>query len=247
MVLNDFEQRRAALERAREQTFRKIGQLHEKVLSRIAPLRQSGGPPELFFWPGQALGKLRIIDGPRTVVIVTDGISDPWDRTIHPRAPEWTFDFEVAVEVPKQAMPELSQGLEAAIAASWAPALLWALTDWIVAERHDLKGRLLKFACLTAAVPPVAGLRSFVSANGYMGVLLGIPFVGDRTGAQAVLAPLENGEAVWLLTAKLLTPDEYEWAIGVNDSSRAVALAEAFLRTDGPLSWLERKSILSRV
>ncbi|MBX7078134.1 MAG: hypothetical protein K1X88_03035 [Nannocystaceae bacterium] len=242
MTTSDYEAKRQRLEEARETTLRKLGRVSDQVLSRMVPLRPTAAGPELCFWPGHALGKIRIVHREKSVLLVTDGISDPWSPELHPDSPDFTFDLEVALEVPTK---WLEASTDEAIAKSWMPTFLWALTDWVVAERVDLKARLVHFDCVTLAVPPVGGLESLVGANGFHGVLLGIPYVGDQLCAQAVLAPLDGDDAVWLLPAKLLTPDEYDWAMGVRDSSRVVSLAQAFLRGGGRhLSWPSRPSIL---
>ncbi|MBK8480551.1 MAG: hypothetical protein IPL40_05190 [Proteobacteria bacterium] len=243
--MSDYEARRLKLEEARQATLRKLGRLSDQVLSRTVPMRLTDAGPELFFWPGQAIGKFRIIHREHSVLLVTDGISDPWSPELHPNPPEFTFDYEVALEVPTKG---LESSTDEAIADSWMPTFLWALTDWAIAERHDLKGRLIHFTCVTLAVPRVGGLEHLTGANGFHGVLLGIPYRGAQLGGQAVLAPLGGDDAVWLLPAKLLTPDEYDWAVGVQDSSRVVSLAQAFLRRgDRHLSWPSRPSILPEV
>ncbi len=237
---------RVAMEGRRRATLSRFGEVAPRVLSRVTPIFMTDAGPSMRVWPSSALGKQLIVRSKDSVMVVTDGLSDPWDFELHPDAPDWTFGFEMSLEVP---YANLSGGTsDEAIASSWIPSVLWAATDWIAAERFDLKGRLISFTCITTAVPPLAGLESLVGKNGYIGGLIGIPRIGSKLGAQAVLAreDAEAEDATWLLPMKLLTADEYDWAVGVEDSSRALALAEAFLTSSTPYqSWLERRSIIA--
>jgi hypothetical protein len=229
----------------RRATLSRIGDVSPDVLSRLLPIVPTAGGPRMRAWPSSVLGKLLIVRRERTVLVLTDGLSDPFDPEMHPDA-VGTFGFEMAVEVPTAALGDAS---DQAIASSWIPALLWAATDWMMMEHVDVKGRLIDNDCLTHAILPVVGLERFIARNGVMGGLLGIPFVGDSLCAQAVLAPEANNpaDAIWLLPIKLLTVDEYEWAMGVSDNARVRTLAEAFLRKDRHLTWLERPSVLREI
>ncbi len=236
---------RVAMEGRRRATLSRFGEIAPRVLSRMTPIFMADDGPSTRVWPGSALGKQLIVRTKESVMLVTDGLSDSWDPELHPDAPDWTFGFEMSIEVPNACLPGTS---DEAIASSWIPNVLWSATDWIAAERFDLKGRLLTFTCITTAIPPVAGLDALVGKNGYVGGLIGIPRIGSKLGAQAVLArrDAESEEAVWLLPMKVLTADEYDWAVAVEDSSRAMALAEAFLATATPFhSWPKRPSLLT--
>lgn len=235
------------LEAARRATLNRIGSVNEHVMSRMTPLLKTGAGPATRFWPSSALGKQVLVRCEDSVLVTTDGISDPWDLQLQPDAPGWTFGFELALEVP---FKELADTTDDGIASSWITALLWAATDWLTAERVDLKGLLIKSECATLAIPPVRGLEKLVGANGFMGSLVGIPFIGSDLRQQVILAPEpENPEdAVWLLPLKLLTADEYDWALGVQDGARAKALAGAFLKDSSRhLSWPGRPSVLPQL
>lgn len=232
-------------ERAREQKLGRLGTLSPDLISRVVPITmRNGRETRSFAWPATTLPRLRLVRRPESVLLVTDGLSDPWDPTLHQTpVPGLSLGFEAALEVPLHALDAPS---DEAIAASWMPQVLWAATDWMVAERFDLKGTLCKFGVLTLATPPVVGLERLVASNGAMGVLAGLPFAGDVLESQVVLAPgvEDPRDPVWLLPLKLLTADEYAWAMGVPDASRARDLAERFLRGDRHWSWPERRSIL---
>ncbi len=245
MVLPASDAKRPPLAEQRLRTLKKLGALSERVLSRASPIRPTERGLEIFLWPGHALGEIALVRRSESVVLATSGISDPWDPTLHPDPPGFTFGFEFALEVP---LARIDDAREEAIAESWMPTFLWALSDWIVAERIDVKARLVHHGCLTLTALPVAGLEHLRASNGFHGVLLGIPYVGDTLGVEAVLARHDDGDDVWLLPIKLLTPDEYEWAMEVEDSSRAKRLAQAFLdHGQRHLSWPSRPSILPGV
>jgi hypothetical protein len=235
------------LEAARRQTLARIGTVSERVLSRTTPIFMTDDGPVMRFWPSSALGKQLLVRKKDSILLITDGISDPWDTELHADAPKWTFGFEMALEVP---LAHVGDASDEGIAGSWMTTLLWAATDWVTAERFDIKSRLIEFDCVTIAIPPVRGLEKLVGSNGYMGGLLGIPYAGEMLCAQAVLAPEphEPADAVWLLPLKLMTADEYDWAVGVPDGSRTKALADAFLKIPSRhLSWPDRPSVLPRI
>jgi hypothetical protein len=201
----------------------------------------------IVFWPANAIGALRMVRRKDSVVLVTDGLSNLWDPSIHADVPDRTFGFELAIEIPLSAFPDPSNE---AITAGWAPLVLWAATDWVVAERADLFGRITNHDVITHAIPPVTGLEHLVARNRFMGGLIGMPYVGDTLGASLGHGPDPHlpGIKTCLLTMKLLTADEYEWAMGVEDSSRARALAELFLtRDDRHWSWPQRRAAIGEV
>lgn len=235
------------LEKTRREKLSRLGDVCERVLSRMTPFYPTADGPQMRAWPSSALGKQLLVRRKNSVLVITDGISDPFDSELHPDAPDGTFGFEMGLEVPTKHLADASDD---GVAGSWITTTLWAATDWVTDERFDLKGHLIKFDCVTVAIPPVAGMEHLVGANGFMGGLIGVPYAGDQLCAQVVLAsePHNPNDAIWLLPLKLLTADEYDWAVGVQDGARAKALAEAFLRDPSRhLSWLERPSILPQL
>lgn len=225
------------LHRAREEALAGLGELSPQVLARALPLRfvpDSGAA--LAPWPALAVGRLRIVHREDSVIVVTDGLSDPWDPQLHAPAPIESLGYEIALEAPHAALDAAD---DASIARGWMPAALWAISDWLVSTQFDLRAHLRRFECSTMAVAPVRGLEALAASSGFAGVLL-----GPRPPSSGVLAVIE-GHDVWILALKLLTRDEYEWAMAVDDGTRAVRLAEAFERRgDRHLSWPERASVL---
>jgi hypothetical protein len=227
------------LKRDREDTYRKLGQLSDNVVGRNL---RNYDDPRPYLWPSSPMGCLRMIRRKRSVMLVTDGLSDPWDAEIHESVPDWTFGFELAVEVPNSDLPGTS---EAEILQSWMGALLIAATDCIVVDRFDLVGRVYQFELATTAVPPVHGLEEYLLPEGYMRGFVGIPVVGD-VGTSVTLAEEDDGNPIALLTIKMMTPDEVEAALN-GPQEVTIAMANALLeRGDRHLMWPGRPSIIQQ-
>jgi hypothetical protein len=245
--MNDHDRVVGRLEAARRATLARLGSVCERVLSPLTPFVKTREGAGVRLWPSSALGKQLLVRRTTSVIVVTDGISDPWDPGLHADVPRWTYGFEMALEAP---LESLDDGSDDGVAGSWMATTLWAATDWVTLERYDLKGALIKFGCLTHAIPRVRGLEKLIGTNGFIGGLVGIPYVGSSLGGEVVLTPepANPEDGIWLLTLKLLTADEYDWAIGVEDGERAKILAEAFLKDPSRhLSWPGRPSILPRL
>lgn len=225
------------LEAARLEGFAKFGTVNDQVLTRL-PLT-----PEP--WPSMATGRLRIIHREKSVLVVTDGLSDEWDKQLHEDAPDWTFDVEIGVEVP---LDQLEDSSDEGIARSWIPQVLWQLTGSIVPERDDIKGRLGKFDSLTYEIDPIRGLEALETKRKTLGVLIGVPLVGETIGSEAILVRRGEADTIWLVTAKVLTPDEFDYALSVNGGERGVELGNAFIaRGDRHQSWPNRRSLLPTI
>lgn len=222
-----------SLASARAQTLATLGQLEER------PLVASRGtlPHELLPWPARPVGRIRFVRRQQTALLVTDGLSDPWDPALHASVPGFRFGCELALEVPlgpNGAPPQ------------WASALLLWISDWLVEKRFDLRARLKAHTCLTLGALPQTGLDAWRAPNGLHGLLLGLPFVGDNLGAHAVLARTSPVEAVWLVPMKLLHPLEYAWALEVRDASRATWLAQVFMQADRHISRTDRPAVVGQ-
>lgn len=227
------------LEAARAEGLAKLGTVTDQVLTRL-PV-PAPGPP----WPSMALGKLKIVRREKSVLVVTDGISDAWDQALHEEAPDWTFDLEVGVEVP---LEQLSDSSDEGIAQSWIPQVLWQLTDAFVPDRIDVKGRLGKFDSITFELDPIEGLEALQTKRKTIGVLIGVPLIGDAVGSEAILVPRDEANTIWLITAKVLTPDEFDYALSAKGGERGVELGNAFIaRGDRHQSWPNRRSILPTI
>ncbi len=216
----------------------RLGALDERPIGRLAGRRTGdAGNIELVPWPAQPLGRLRVVHRGATVLVVTDGLSDAWDPSLHVELPNFRYWIELAIEAP------VSGDANAPVPA-WVAPLLWAASNWLVTQRFDLRARLRHHQCLTLGVMPVPGLEAWRSHHGVHGTLVGIPFSGETLGAHAVLAR-DHGDPVWILPMKLLHPAEYDWAMAVRDASRAVWLTQAFLLGERHLSRLDRAPVVT--
>lgn len=225
------------LEAARLEGFAKFGTVNDQVLTRL-PLTPSP-------WPSLATGRLRIVRREKSVLVATDGLSDEWDKALNDDAPNWTFDMEIGVEVP---LDQLEDSSDEGIAHSWVPLLLWQLSDAIVPDHIDVKGRLGKFDSITFELDPIQGLEALQTKRKTLGVLIGVPLIGDTVGSEAILVSRGEADTIWLVTAKVLTPDEFDYALSVNGGERGVELGNAFIaRGDRHQSWPSRRSILPTI
>jgi hypothetical protein len=224
-----------ALAMARAAAFASLGQVDERAFARQAAVRTGAVPLELAPWPSTPVGRVKLIRRGQTDLVVTDGMSDPWDPSLHASPPGFRFACELAIEV-----PSLGEGM---MPAAWiAPLLLW-ISNWLIAQKFDLRARMRAHTCLTLGALPIPGLESWKAPNGLHGLLLGIPFAGNQIGAHAVLAR-EGNETVWLVPMKLLHPKEYAWALEVRDSSRATWLVQSFMQSDRHMSRTDRGPIV---
>jgi hypothetical protein len=224
------------LREAREQTLRKLGRLSSNVIGRNLSNYKD---PRPYLWPSSAMGAIRLVQRDTSVLFITDGISDPWDRTLHTDAPPGTFDYELAIEVPNSSFKSLA---EDKLASSWAPTVLIAATDGLIGSRYDLAAVLIKLGCATIGIPKVSELESFMYKDGWMRGLVGIPLQGEP-GTSVCLA--KNGQLpIYLLTMKLLSCDEIDYALQ-NDQANALDLVSRFVkRGDRHLTWIKRPSVL---
>lgn len=214
----------------------KLGQLDERGVPRGPSGRPADGTLGIVPWPSQPVGKLRLVRRPQSLLVVTDGLSDPWDPGLHAEPPPWRFGLELAIEVPRA--PD-----DAGPPPAWVgPLVLW-ISNWLIDQRFDLRARLRAHTTLTLGALPIPGLENWRAPNGLHGLLLGIPFAGDTLGGHAVMAR-DGTEAVWLVPMKLLHPKEYAWALEVRDASRSTWLAQSFMQYDRHISRTDRGPIV---
>jgi hypothetical protein len=230
-----------------EQTYSALGALDPDVLTRTRPALIDG---EVVLWPANALGRQRIVRRPGSVLFATQGLAYPFDPSIHDDAPP-ALGFELGIELSAAEPFKLGQTVgnvsNAALAESWAVELLWAFADCCVVDRFKLLAQVARYGLATTIAPMVRGLESWTLPNGALGVLAGMPIVGDEPiglEGQLLLGRADEVEPR-LVMLKLLTPDEYEWATTVPDASVCIELAEMFrYRGDGHLSSAVRRSLV---
>jgi hypothetical protein len=219
----------SVLAQRREEAWRSLGLLHERVVSRLIP----GTVP----WPTSALGKMRVIHRDADVLLVTEGLSDPYDPRLHPTPPEAPLDYELCLSIGKG---DPSATSDESLAGSIWPQLMYALADALVEDWVDLRGLLEKFTAITFQAPIGRGFGHGFERDGLVGYLLGMPLDGtdfDRqlymNGFYAGLPVRYAGAAVGILPARVLRPDELSWAIAQGNEGGVLLARELIARGAG--------------
>ncbi|VTR99418.1 suppressor of fused domain protein [Tuwongella immobilis] len=219
---DEYERLLDATGEARMAYFRTLGVPDADVWAPLVTPAFMGGPA----WPTRPAWQ-RIRVGERTT-IASSGLSDPFSDEDGPNV---GFGVEMAVAS--------TEPLPTDLRPSWLLDLAQAVSDQAAADgRFQL--RHAKFGLFLFGVRMAASdfWRPFADAKGYCGLLLGqsVPRL-DPT------IRLPTGEAV-LLTAKLLTRSEYEFAASAGPEG-AQRLGELFAQ-DGShhLSSLQRASVI---
>jgi hypothetical protein len=213
----------------REAVWRQLGSVADPVVSRLVP----GAVP----WPSSALGKLRLIRRPGDALLVTDGLSDPYDPELHPSPPTGPLDFELCLAV-ESGDPSASS--DEAIAAGPWPKLLYALADVLVEEWTDIRSVLRKFGAITFQAPIGRGFGQGLEKEGLAGYLLGMPLDGGNFDRQLYLNNFYAGlpvpyceAAIGVFPVKVLRPSELEWAIAAGNEGGMLLAREFIARGEG--------------
>lgn len=223
----------AILESRRSKIWSYLGTTDEdRVVSRLVPGSTA--------WPRSVLGRQRIIRRPSDVLLFTDGLSDPYDPTLHVDAREAPLDFELGLALrTHESDAQIGHGI-------W-PQLLYALADFMVEEYVDLRPLLTKFTCITTQAIIGRGFGQGFERDGLVGYLIGMPLDGADFSRQLYVdehyrdLPVAYAHcALGLFPVRVLRPSELDWAIAQGNTG-ALRLAEAFLeRGDGCLNDLHR-------
>jgi len=230
----------------REAFYRKLG-----ALSELAATRLPGTAPP---WPTSTTGRLRFVRSAHHHLLVTDGLSDPWDPEVHGLVERPPLGFELVLAV---ALDDPAAHDENTLAASHYADLLFGLTDFMVPAfkdgELDLVAALQEYRAVTVAAPPRRPeVREHIGSNGMVGFLIGLPLVGHTIDAHIFMPDLYEGldvpftpHPVGLFPVTLLCRDEYETALS-DDYGGSARLAEAMLSAGlGFVSSTTRASILS--
>jgi hypothetical protein len=215
----------SVLQARREMIWSALGHVTPEVLSRLVP----GSVP----WPTSMLGKMRTIVRPRDLLLVTEGLSDPYEPELHPKPPAGPLDFELCLPID---LDDPSAASDVALADGPWPKLLYALADLLVEEWIDLRGPLARHGAITCQAPIGRGFGHGLEEDGVVGYLIGMPFDGSRdfdkgfffNDFYAGLPVPYSHAAIGLLTVKVLRPGELAWALARGDDG-ARKLAEEFI------------------
>jgi hypothetical protein len=233
------------LEMQIERSLSSLGKLEPEVIGALVPQRVGN---ELVLWPSQGLGRVRVVRRERGVLFATQGLSFPFDPSMH-RAGGAAMGYEIGIEV---ARDELS-GNGAALNDSWMVPVLLFMAGSYVKDRFPLLEMVTRFGLTTQILPVDPDLEQMRTelddGTPVVGALAGMPLsAGGQFGreGQHVLASVDGHESR-LVVFKVLCPDEYAWARGVNDSGRCVELARTFWEGgDGHVTRLQRASVLAK-
>jgi len=132
--------------------------MNNSVVSRIIP----GRTP----WPNSMLGRMRIVHRKGDTLLLTDGLSDPWDPEIHRDPSQAALNFEFCFSIS-------STKVDGSVASGPWPKLLYALTDAVVEDQLDICGLLAKFKAITFHAPIGHGFGHGFEENGLVGTFLG--------------------------------------------------------------------------
>lgn len=210
----------AALDDAIEAKLASLGALEPYVLARLMPAIIDD---MIVLWPSNAIGRVRVIRRDRGILFVTQGLSYPFNdlHQDRPAALGYELAIEVGLDEPTASGSNSTFGAlsQEELASTWPVRLLWFLADGHVHDRWDLLPRLDHFGVLTTMSRPMRELQHLAGADGFLGLLVGRPF--GRPGDEQLSASAR------LVVLQLLHRDEYDWIVGVPDSSRAVAIVGA--------------------
>jgi len=202
-----------------------VGTMEKDVLAHAISPSLRGAPA----WPTRRQA-YRVIRRPGTILIATDGMSDPFDP---PVAEGNGFGMELFIETADIA-PEHAGTLGdiAALWQSWALELLSTAAE-SVAEEGGILSRLERHRVLSMEFPGVSESDSigpqlperFVTADDCVGILLGVPVAGFPTRIDDMpLSPLS------IVPVTLITADELE-ALRQGGGPARLALVERLARS----------------
>lgn len=208
------------LEAQAERSLQRLGELEPRVIGAVAPQVVDG---QHIPWPWRVLGRVRIVRREHGVLYVTDGLSYPFDPSVHEPDKE-PLGFELGIEI------EVDEGVGVeALSRAWpVPALLWLAARYL-ADDFNLLDLIERFGMATQMLPPDPALRQLVLDDGSVGALAGMPLTrGAPFGreSQWLLADVEGFQSR-LIVLTSITPDECAYARAVHDGSRSMDLAQA--------------------
>lgn len=158
-----------------------IGTVERDVLGHLISPGLMGGPA----WPTTRQA-YRVVRRPRTIIIATDGMSDPFDDTVGLGN---GFGMELFIETP-HIPPELlgTPGDISQLSRSWAFEVVSHVAG-TVADAGGIVGQLERHGVLSMELPGVSRSYAigaqlpprFVTADDCVGLLLGVPVVDFQT------------------------------------------------------------------
>ncbi len=206
---------------ARESHANLLGTADTDLLVPVVNPTFRGGPQLPSF--RQAWRKVRRNSG---TLILSDGLSDPFQDEPWPNT---GFGIELLVET----TDDVAQNVQD----SWLFALIYELSQQ-AAHNGNFHEQLDQHALFSMDITPPEGLEAFADAEGYVGVLMGIP------APEYELDCPTPGGLIRLVTVKLLFPQELDLIIREGRKGRE-ELARLFaLNGTNHISSLSRQSVV---
>lgn len=172
---------------AREIVFASLGDLDSDVMSPLINPAFMGGPA----WPSFRQS-WRIIRKPNSTIVVSDGLSDPFENEKIPLG----YKIEVCAEA-----PELYEDVRS----SWLFDLVFQVSQLIAYYGNVYEMLEEKYKTLSTVVSVMGMPEEWENEDGKVGVLLGFP--NDNLPSKI---QLDEG-SIRILTIKLLHPKELEF------------------------------------
>lgn len=202
---------------ARLAAYARFGEVGGDVLS---PVMTDGGPA----WPVRPAW--RMVRGRDRVVLVSDGLSDPWtDRA------GAGYGLEVYVEAPDDVLPA-DAGL-AQLALGWVSAAVIEVSN-VIANHGGVRALLDELGSVSIEIAGDRFPPALRNDHGRVGVLLGV--ATDRIS-------YEDGDAL-LVSATVMTRDELAHVVDHGDDGRRTIAAALGDRDAGHVSRLARASVV---
>jgi hypothetical protein len=221
----------SVLAERREKAWAALGSFRkDHVMSRLMPGLTAVA------WPTSVLGKMRVIRREREVLLVTEGLSDPYDPRLHAKPPEFPLDFELSLWI-DQGDP--SAASDDAVGDGPWPKVLYALADMLVEERTNLRGMLERFGAITCQAPIGHGFGQGFEKDGLVSYLLGMPLVGSDFDRQLFIHKFYQGlpvpyadASLGVFQVKVLRPSELAWSIAQGNEGPMMLAREFIARGD---------------
>ncbi len=210
---------------AREKAYSTFGELDGDVMTPLINPAFMGGPR----WPSLRQG-WRIIRRQAHTLVVSDGLSDPFDDE---EAPTIGFGLEFIIET--------DEPIDGNIAASWPFQVVTAVSQF-AADHGGLRQLLEQYGALSSEFP-VSGLSEeqearWVNESGRVGVLLGVP---AKTLPSTLATPA--GEVV-LVTVKPLLLEELGYILENGAQGRTELTNRLSASPEGHVARLARASVV---
>jgi hypothetical protein len=198
-----------------------IGRLDSNIYTPIINPTFSGGPK----WPSLRQGFRRVTTNDQTVILTTDGLSDPFEDQPDVKVNGFELEFYIHTDT-----------IAENPAQSWQFDLLNQMAQ-NAAHHGGIKAQLDQYRVLTTELYAKTLPQHFLNQSGRVGVLLGVQNPDIPNTLSLPFSPIK------LVSLILLTLKELEYVVGNGREGRE-ALAKKLAATTKTLTTLNRPSII---